>query len=111
MRPHFIMVGSHKYTVTYSTEELAITGLRIKATLLGHTNHWALTITIQEGLPHTIERETLLHEVIHAIWSVSGVGEDKSMEQETMVRGVEQIFFQVLTNNSTFLKYLTDKEK
>ena len=111
MRPHFIRVGAHKYDVVYSTEELALVGLREKATLLGHTDHWGLMITIHSDLSHTVERETLLHEVIHCIWTVSGVSSLKSITEEQMVRGVEHVFFQVLTNNPIFLKYLLDKEK
>lgn len=112
MRPHFIRVGSHKYSVVFSSEDLALIGLREKADLLGHTNHWNLTITIHNNLSHTIERESLLHEVIHAIWTVSGMDVIKDpISEEAMVRCVEHVFFQVLTNNPIFLRYLADKEK
>lgn len=64
------------------------------------------TIKVAEGLAHDLERDTLLHEAIHAI--------DYCMQlnmSEKQVNGMGTALYALLSDNPDLIKYITAKAK
>ena len=106
--PAVVEVGPHPYTVT--TEELA--WLRVfaatnSAGLVGQTDHCLNTITIDPALSPTMKRDTLLHEVLHAVFSATGVSRDLGSEkEEDAINRLTPTLLAVLRRNPELLAYL-----
>jgi len=49
---------------------------------LGLVDYWENTIRIDKNLPKDLKNQTLLHEVIHAIWWLLGYKEEAEDEQK-----------------------------
>lgn len=72
----------------------------------GECNDQTQTIKIAEGIAHGMERDTLLHEAIHAI--------DYSMQlkmSEKQVCGLGTAVYALLADNPELVKYIMEKPK
>ena len=63
-------------------------------------------IWIEEGLQYDTQRETILHETLHAISDEMGLG-----LSEEQVSGAAKGVLSVLIDNPSFAKFLLKKEK
>lgn len=106
--PAVVEVGPHPYAVT--AEELA--WLRVFAEtaaegLVGQTDHNLLTITIDPKLAPAMARDTLLHEVLHAVFSAVGVSRDLgASKEEDAVNRIAPALLDVLRRNPPLVAYL-----
>ena len=72
----------------------------------GECNDQTQTIKVAEGLAHGLERDTLLHEAIHAI--------DYCMSlkmSEKQVNGLGAALYALLADNPELVKYIMEKPK
>lgn len=72
----------------------------------GECNDQTQTIKVAEGMAHGLERDTLLHEAIHAI--------DYCMQlkmSEKQVCGMGTAVYALLADNPALVKYLIEKSK
>lgn len=103
MRPKNIKVGPYTYDISFGKKK---TELSDNSELIGETNFQNLLIWIKRG-KNVIERETLLHEIIHSIFAVSGVSNKFSYdEEELIVSSISPYLFMVLLDNPNTLEFL-----
>ena len=63
--------------------------------LFGYYSHDRKVIILAKGLKDEVLLNTLRHELMEASLCISGVGFCESMEQEAVVRCLEEVFFPV----------------
>jgi len=118
MRPVKARVGNYIYEIAWQEGRLDDDA--------GHSSFGvhdpvALRITIRSDSNEAVQRQTLLHELLHACWYASaghaiaqafaddGLRKDVDME-EIFVQCIEGPLHGVLTNNPKLLGWLTDRE-
>lgn len=106
--PESIEVGPFTYTVT--TDELArrrAEGAE-KSLLNGHTDCEQLTIIVDPAIAPAMLRDTVLHETLHAIADVTGLGHEWGVEkEETIIRRLSPVLLDVIRRNPALVAYLT----
>jgi len=101
-RPERIKIISKRFTINYvpeGTEDLSEEKMGLCDTL-------NQTIWIQNDLKEDTQRETLLHEILHAISDEMGLN-----LAEAQVAGIAIGVLAVLMDNPSFAKFLLKKEK
>lgn len=95
-----IKIGSYTYTLVFSKEIAA------EGHVFGSTHHHTLKIYIDPSTNPIVQEETLLHEILHAILFVSGMGyrfdekePQKRPDEEELIRSLSPMFHQVLKDN------------
>ena len=99
--PKKIKVGAMRFEVRLASE-LADDGK------YGATNVWGQSILLQPGQAADFERDTLLHEVLHAIVAESGLRAwftDQDKEEE-LIRVLAPALLEVLRENKSLVGYL-----
>lgn len=99
LRPIKVRIMGRDYVVVFDSDSLL--GLEN----LGTCNNHNCVIAVKDGQHPVEEADTLIHEIMHAIWytmhiSGSGAGE------EEVVRRMASGFMGVLMDNPDLLKYL-----
>lgn len=100
--PTSIKVGPFRFSVSLDgrrMSEVAVNRQRIGQTDLIHG-----TIHIEPDMPEQHQRETLLHEVIHAVHYV--VNAPEKMTQEEAVSNTAPMLLDVLQSNPDLVAYL-----
>ena len=83
---------------------------RIRGGLYGETDRYKDTIKIRTEQSPDQMRETLLHEVLHVCFDVSGLSHElEDDEEETIVRQLSPILLQALQDNPGLVELLTDR--
>ena len=105
--PARIKVASHVYAVV--TGPVGATAAR-HAETRGSTIADDLTIVLAGDLPRSRQRETLLHEVLHACWDESALRshEDACKLEELVVTALSQTLVDVLRRNPKLVAFLTE---
>ena len=75
----------------------------------GETDERRLRITLAPWVGPGQARDTLLHEVLHAIWSQTALDQDED-EQERIVRSFTPWLLQVLRDNPELVEFLLAAE-
>lgn len=101
-------VGPIEYDVVFDSQVLDINSLRTGAGVcLGLTLHHATTIMVDDNVSEDVQASTLLHEVLHAVFDVTGVSYDiGSKTEEKLIRHLEATLLQVLRENPELVAYL-----
>lgn len=55
-------------------------------------------------------RDTLLHELLHALWSESALGSGEGLCEESVVRQLATSLLATLRDNPALVRFLTEKE-
>lgn len=104
--PAKVLVGPHAYGVRLDGDGLTAAGVEAGLRLSGLTRHSSLEILVDPDLASTEERETVLHEVLHALFSLTRMsGED---EEETISR-LSPVLLDLLRRNPRLIAYLVEK--
>lgn len=98
-RPDSIRVLGRDYSVTYELDNGNF----------GACDTMQNEIEVREGLPPSEERDTVLHEVMHAIWATMDIGHHKI--EEHVVRKMATGLALVLQENPEFAQYLASSGK
>jgi hypothetical protein len=67
-------------------------------------------IYLTPNMKHQNASDTLLHEVLHAIWNESGLDHIIDLNEETIVRTFATWLRMVVTQNPQFLEFIVDSE-
>ncbi len=98
-RPSEVIIGGHKFSIEYK-----------QMSDYGQLHFEKRTILIRKNLKEEDILDTILHEVVHACFSLSGLGyliDNENME-EALVRAVENLVVPIFKREH--LSYLKQKE-
>lgn len=101
-----IDICGHKYDVllvSNTHEEME----EDDVTCLGKSDIATFTIYINKDVPKTLQEETLLHELIHTIWSHNN---EKMDHSESLINATSNGLYQLGLGKVLADKYLTPKE-
>lgn len=114
MIPESVKVGPHTYSVGNDDRELRIAGREMDADLIGHSDHVHLRITVESGLAHSLEQETVLHEVLHCVFSITNLADELNEKdegnEEKFIQRISPLLLQVIQENPELMRYLYEKE-
>jgi len=113
--PSTIQIGSVTYTVTIDPDEwMRYEHENPERGFYGRTNHTRALILIDPESSADVARQTLWHEVMHALCETTmgspdwrGLGKEKSDREEAVVRAFESPTLLVLRDNPELVAYLT----
>lgn len=101
--PSHVLVGPYLYKVT--VEERQSSG----DDLFGECDVHTQTVYLSPGQARDSMADSLLHEVLHAIWAASGL-HDGRYNEEQCVRGITTWLLLVLRDNPELVTYLTETD-
>lgn len=67
-------------------------------------------IYITPNMTHQQASDTLLHEVLHAIWNEAGLDHIPDLNEETIVRTIATWLRAVIVDNPDFVEFITDAQ-
>lgn len=103
-RPEHVRVMGRDYLIVY--EDSSVLG----TDNLGRCHNNACVIGIQEGQHPIEEADTILHEILHAIWYCMSISEGGA-DEESVVRRMASGQLQVYMDNPHLLAYFTSLQK
>jgi Zn-dependent peptidase ImmA (M78 family) len=98
LRPNSVRIMGRNYVVIYEDKSLLGNGA------VGMCNAANCLISVMEEQHPVEEADTLLHEILHAIWHCMGIQEG-SLDEERVVRMVASGLMTVMMDNPQLLKY------
>lgn len=101
--PKRIKVGPVTYVVDYHD---GLSGDDGKS-LWGNCDHTALSVAINSKIAKDFERVVVVHELLHAIYHLSGIPE--SEEEEKIVTSLSPLLLLLMRDNPKLLEYLCEK--
>lgn len=105
--PTTVKVGPYTYTVTLSDARIKELEKENNADLYGFTAHSFLEIAVSPDMADLMVRETVLHEVLHAVLYTTGISNRFSENaEEHLVRALSPALFQMLRDNPQLVTYL-----
>lgn len=105
--PRKLKVGPSTYAIRDDADEMNRISRREKDDLFGYCDHRHLTIHIDPDQADDYKRETVLHEVLHAVVSLTNLSEEWGVEkEERMVARVAPLLLGVLRDNPKLVAYL-----
>lgn len=110
--PTHVRVGPYTYTVKVDAERIKELEKESDTDLYGITTHGHLEIVLQPDVADMVLRETLLHEILHAVLFNTGLSDrmtDKA--EEHMVRALSPALFSLLRENPDLVRYLTGSDE
>ena len=99
-RVEALKIGAHQFQVRWEENPEHEDGDR----LLGDSCLEYGYIRLRRAMTGTIEKETLIHEVLHMIWAMNGL---ESTSEESCVASIGAGLTQVLVDNPWFAKMMT----
>ena len=97
-----IQVGPYKYRIVANDRVLALDSLA------GRCDPNRLEIHLDRNTAPGVQRETLLHELIHAVMDLAGLSQELADEAEEMyVRRISPVLLDVLRRNPKLVQFLT----
>lgn len=99
-RPQILRVMGRNYEVIFEKEN------SFKSSSAGLCDNQKMIITIMEEQHPAEELDTIIHELLHAIWHHMSMGEHPP-EEEVLVRKTAGGLTQVILDNEAFTNYLT----
>jgi hypothetical protein len=105
--PRRLVVGPHVYSVSFDAEATARTCREQSTDLLGHTNHRNLRIMIDPDQAPSQQRDTMLHEALHAVFEVAAV-QFSSEKEESCIRSLTPALLDLLRRNPKLVRFLLD---
>ncbi len=109
-RPKRVKIGPFVFTIEFNESAVtrAAKDREDEGPYYGVTSFEKLLIAISPSLT-PIEREVLMHEVLHGICSVSGLGAKlKGDEEETIVSAISPYLLDTLRENKTVTRFLLE---
>ena len=107
--PYQIQIGPHTYHINTHQPDLDRETLKDSThPNLGLCDPTTLTIYMTVHQAPSQQQDTLLHETLHALFSLIGAGEDIDHDtEEKLVRRLAPALLQTLQNNPQLVHYLT----
>jgi hypothetical protein len=107
--PTTAKVGIHEYDIVYDKDALISAGHRVdvKDTLCGLTEATGCNIYINDEMSFSQIQETVLHELLHAMFDLTGVFyELDDTVEERITRPLAPVLMQFLRDNPQLLRAL-----
>lgn len=105
--PSSVVVGPFTYTVTVDQASIDAASVGADTSLRGETDHALATIVIDPKLGPVQTAETLLHEVLHTVFTVAGITQDFGDEkEEQIVNRTAPLLLDLLRRNKALVDYL-----
>lgn len=102
MIPKKVIIGPYEYVIECSDKSRAILGLDF-----GETDIEKLEIRLHPDRHPQVQKETLLHETLHACMNVAALDHELGEElEEKVVRRLTPVLMCVLTRNPAWLKVI-----
>lgn len=101
--PKSVDVGPYPHRVSHKTKPIAKEVERTGKDLYGFYDEQTLTIHVHPETAPSLQRETLLHELLHAVIAVSGV---KVKNEERVIRALSPVLLDTLRRNPELADYL-----
>lgn len=98
--PKYIYIGPYRYVISASNK------LGEPDDLDGMTDTSRGKIILRKRLSFTRKRETLLHEILHAVWDVCALKNDN---EEDMVTRIAPILLDTLRRNLDLVDWLVEE--
>lgn len=98
--PAKLRIGPYIYTIN-KVPEIKVDG----NPAYGMHELGTLTIQIQEGLPPALEASCILHEIVHAVFGITGLYKTEEQE-EAIVEGLSNGICQVILDNKGLMPYI-----
>lgn len=106
--PEHIVVGPFAYTVVVDKAAIVQKAWDQRQRLLGECDPQLLEITINPDSAALVQRETFVHEILHAVFDQVGVTDDLGAEEtEKAVNRSAPLLLDVLRRNPDLVTYLT----
>ena len=107
--PKQVQVGPFTYSVTVDQAAIDRAGQEMSNIPWATTEHRKGKMVVSPGLEANQERDTMLHEVLHACIHAIGLNAyQKKDEQEQLVRSLTPILLDTLRRNPDLVEYLLE---
>lgn len=107
MIPKVITVGHYKVRVKVSEPEIDARSNESRTDLLGQISMRDGMMVIRPELDHELEADTVLHEILHALFAVSALdGEFTREDEEKVVNHLTPLLIDTLRRNPGLCRYL-----
>lgn len=108
MIPSVLQIGPWPVTVIVDEAAIHKAGQESRSDLMGHWSPRNLQIILRPDMPPTQEIETLLHEILHGCFSVSGLETTyPSDDEERFIAAIAPTLLDTLRRNPGLTNYLT----
>ncbi len=98
LRPRIIKVLGRAYVISYEQ------ALNLGVTSVGMCDNYHLVIHVLDGQHPVEEYDTLIHELLHAIWFIMSIGHG-GLDEESVVRRLAAGLTGVFLDNPELLAY------
>lgn len=106
-KPELIWIGPFPFDIYFDHVKLALSTTNDGVSkAVGATNSDMLEIIVDERLPESRQRDVLIHEVFHAIWSFAALRNAEEMTEELVIDSLTAPWLYVLRVNPDFVDYL-----
>lgn len=105
--PRKVQVGPFVYTVSSDQAEMAAAVREDRKEMFGRTDHAALRILLEPTQTEPRMRDTLLHEVLHTLTTLTGLDMELGQDEEGMVNRMAPALLDVMRRNPQLVAYLT----
>lgn len=98
LRPETVRIMGRNYVILYEDKSL------LGSMAVGMCNQTQCIITVQEDQHPVEEADTLLHEIMHAVWYCMAIP-DENVNEEQAIRSMATGMMAVIMDNPKLLKY------
>ena len=108
--PQRVFVGPHCYRLLVDANAIAKASVQEGAPILGYCEKAETRIVIESNLVESLEREVVVHELLHAMCSLAGLDDELGEDvEERVVTRLAPIIVDVLERNENLCGYLSSK--
>lgn len=107
-RPRRVEVGPFRFRVRWSRKATHAAACADGDLVLGSCSHRTETITVDPDQTPGMQRDTLLHECLHAVLGNSGAQLEDD-EEERLVRTLSPLLLDLLRRNPTLVRFLLEE--
>lgn len=102
----YVKIGNHTVDIKFVPDPALYYKTEEKDTLYGFFDPESLTIYIREQMKMSLIKDTLWHEIMHAIWLVSGAAaiESEQYSEEMMISILSPWFITFIEDNPQLLE-------
>ena len=108
--PGYIQVGPTCYRVTTDELDVLRREKELETGLFGYGDHKALIFGISSEAALDVQKETLMHEVLHALFWLVGKPLTTDAEEDVVAR-LSPLLLDTLQRNPTLVSYLTQTKE
>lgn len=106
--PAVVNLGPFAYKVTSDKADWRALGKGMLKNHWGYTEHTTATIYVHPGANRTLQRVTLLHEILHAAAFAGGVLDTRKRPEEAWVSMASPPFLDALTRSPGLVEFLSE---